>query len=328
MLTLNDQQKRRSLCGMKLVPDERLEIGVISRNNFIFKLCSTGSTALLDLLDDPNPINWRQFHELMLEESKEKTTLVYGHFFPEVPTNPDVVAESLNYCCSVAKTLGQEFCVLTCDQAIYEIVLSLQKKHSDKYGQVIIRMGGFHIAMNFLCAIGHLMNETGLKDILTEVGVYQPGTAKTILGGKGYYAMIRAHSVVEQAVFCLLWEAFEDFIIQQSNDNNDFSCLSTCLGEVITSMNKGNCPNISEEDITLIDSMQQQLDEFTRRLDSPSKLWIMYLKMIGILCNFIAAERAGAWDLHIQKPQRKCSPILSQQGTTSMHHAYLIISQP
>ena len=137
----------------------------------------------------------------MIEQSKEKTTLGYGPFFPESPTNPDVVAESLNYCCSVAKTLGQEFCVLTCDQAIYEIVLALQKKHPDKYRQVIIRMGGFHIAMNFLGAIGHLMNETGLKDILTEAGVCQPGTAKKILGGKDYYAMIHAHSVVEQAVF-------------------------------------------------------------------------------------------------------------------------------
>ena len=45
MLTLSDQQKSRSLCGMKLVPDERLEIGVISRNNFLFKLCSAGSAA-------------------------------------------------------------------------------------------------------------------------------------------------------------------------------------------------------------------------------------------------------------------------------------------
>ena len=26
----------------------------------------------------------------------------------------------------------------------------------------------------------------------------------------------------------------------------------------------------------------------------------MYLKMIGILYNFLAAERAGVWDLHIQ----------------------------
>ena len=222
-------------------------------------------------------------------------------FFPESPTNPDVVVESLNYCCSVAKTLGQEFCVLTCDQAIYEIVLALQTKHPDKYRQVIIRMGGFHVAMNFLGAIGHLMNETGLKDILTEATVCQPGTAKKIFGGKDYYAMIHAHSVAKQDVFCLLWEAFEDFIIQQSNDNNDFSCLSACIGEIITSMNKGNRPNISEEDITLIDSMQQQLDEFARTLNSPtSKLWIMYLKMIGILYNFIATERAGVWDLHIQ----------------------------
>ena len=93
-------------------------------------------------------------------------------------------------------------------------------------------MGGFHIAMNFLGAIGHLMKETGLQDILSEAGVCQAGTAKKILDGKDYYAMIHAHSVVEKAVFGLLWEAFEDYAIDQRHDKNDFTCLSTCLGKI------------------------------------------------------------------------------------------------
>ena len=240
MLTLNDRQKARSLlCGVKLVPDARQEPQncSVARNEFLFKLCSEGSTELLDLLDELKPVTWRQFQEAMVEEKREKTILGYGPFFPESPTNPDVVAESLNYCSMVAKHLGQEFCIITRDQDIYEIVLALKKKHPDKYEHVIIRMSGFHIAMNFLGAIGHLMKETGLEDIVVEAGVCQPGTAKKLLDGKDYYAMVHAHFAVEQALFGLLWEAFEASALDQ--DTEDFSSLSTCLAQVITSLNEG-----------------------------------------------------------------------------------------
>lgn len=46
------------------------------------------------------------------------------------------------------------------DQAIYEVVQSLQKKNKEKYAKLILRMGGFHIAQDFLGAIGHLMQST------------------------------------------------------------------------------------------------------------------------------------------------------------------------
>jgi len=49
----------------------------------------------------------------------------------------------------LSRKLGQEFTIITCDQAIYEIVLGLQKKKPQKYAEVVIRMGVFHIAQNF-----------------------------------------------------------------------------------------------------------------------------------------------------------------------------------
>lgn len=56
---------------------------------------------------------------------------------------------------------GQEFTIITCDQAIYEVVLGLQKKNPQKCAKLILRMGGFHIAQTFLKAIWHLMQATG-----------------------------------------------------------------------------------------------------------------------------------------------------------------------
>ena len=80
----------------------------------------------------------------------------------------------------VSRKLGQQHCVITCDQAIYEIALGLQKKHSDKFKTLVLRMGGFHIACNFITAIGYFMKSSGIEEILVETGICGPGTANIL----------------------------------------------------------------------------------------------------------------------------------------------------
>ena len=62
-------------------------------------------------------------------------------FFPKSPTNPDVVQASVDYCISVSYKLGQEHCIITWDQAIFEILLGLKNKYHEKYNCVIQKDG-------------------------------------------------------------------------------------------------------------------------------------------------------------------------------------------
>jgi len=142
----------------------------------------------------------------------------YGPFFPKSPTDPDVVEQSVQYCIDVSRKQGQEFTIITCDQAIYEVVLGLQKKNPQKYARLILRMGGFHITQNFLGAIGHLMQATGIEDIMVEADVCLRGTANKIMSGKDYYAMLRAHTLVHAAMYVLHWEAFATWSMNEEKD--------------------------------------------------------------------------------------------------------------
>ena len=44
-------------------------------------------------------------------------------------------------------------------------------------------MGGFHIALNFLGAVGHLFKGSGLGDVLTAANVCNARTANKIMAG-------------------------------------------------------------------------------------------------------------------------------------------------
>jgi hypothetical protein len=180
-----------------------------------------------------SPLTWSVFNDRLISEATKATVIGYGPIFPESPTDPNVVEHSIEYCMNVSNKMGQEFTVLTCDQAIYEIALALQKKRPEKYSKLLLRMGGFHIVTNFMGAIGCLMRATGIEDILVEAEICHRGTANKIMSAKDYYAMLHAHSLVHAAMFQLHWEAFENWLIDENKGHEEIAILSQSMHPLI-----------------------------------------------------------------------------------------------
>ena len=70
-------------------------------------------------------------------------------------------------------------------------------------------------------AIGFLMRNSGIEEILVLSGVCLRGTANKIMSGKDYYAMLRAHTTVEMAMFKLYWHAFEKWLIKEERGQSE-----------------------------------------------------------------------------------------------------------
>ena len=65
-----------------------------------------------------------------------------------------------------------------------------------------LRMGGFRIAQIFFGAIGHLMQGTGIVDIMVEADVRLRGTANKIISGNAacsYYGAKIYVSIIKQS---------------------------------------------------------------------------------------------------------------------------------
>jgi hypothetical protein len=76
---------------------------------------------------------WNAFFELYSGKEAPKTKIGYGPMYPQTPTNPDVVKTSLDYFVSLNLKLGQSKTVITCDQAIYDIIKGLVRKDPVRY---------------------------------------------------------------------------------------------------------------------------------------------------------------------------------------------------
>ena len=84
----------------------------------------------------------------------------------------------------------------------------IQCRFPDEFSDVVIRLGGFHIALNFLSLIGETYLNSGLDDVFIESGVYAAGTTSALMKGKSYNRGVRAHKLAMEAFFRLMWMSF------------------------------------------------------------------------------------------------------------------------
>ena len=59
----------------------------------------------------------------------------------------------------------------------------IQLKFPENFKNTVIRMGGFHIALNYLSLLGKKYANSGLEDLLIESGVYAAGTTSVLMLG-------------------------------------------------------------------------------------------------------------------------------------------------
>ena len=61
-------------------------------------------------------------------------------------------------------------------------------------------LGGFHIAVNFMGAIGYFMKESRMEYILVESKICSWSTANKEMSENNYYQMLRCHTLVSEAI--------------------------------------------------------------------------------------------------------------------------------
>ena len=69
----------------------------------------------------------------------------------------------------VARRLQQDDSVITLDLAIYMKAKQIQLKFPEEFKNTVIRMGGFHIALNYLSLLGKKYEALVVQDIVVLV---------------------------------------------------------------------------------------------------------------------------------------------------------------
>ena len=223
------------------------------------------------------------------------------------PTEFSTVYTVLKICQAMTASLAQTNSVITFDLAIYVKAKELQWRFVDEFKETVIRMDGFHIALNYLAVIGKKFQDSGLEDLLTESGVYGNNTTLALLKGKSYNRGVRAHKILMEALLRLQWQAF----ITHTSGTPTASSLETLNeDELSTALSKCRATSSSKQEMAqsfdilcgMVTNVQTSFSQFKMKACMKSqmfKFWNSYIDMVLILLRFIRAERDGNWPLHL-----------------------------
>jgi len=117
---------------------------------------------------------------------------------------------------------GQEFTIFTCDQQLYRVSLQILWTYPEQFEHVVLRLGGMHMLMSFARAVGSLMAESGLAEVMNEAF---SGVAK-MLSGKKFPQNVRALRIVAEELLRR---------IVQDNNMASYDELILCLDDVASS---------------------------------------------------------------------------------------------
>ena len=111
----------------------------------------------------------------------------------------------------------------------------LQWRRPKEFSDTVIRMGGFHIALNYLAVLGKKYEDSGICDIFVDSEVYGSSTVCAVMKGKSYNRGARCHKLLMEALFRLQWKLFTDWMGRKNIVLEDVkiieiiqACLSAC----------------------------------------------------------------------------------------------------
>ena len=248
------------------------------------------------------------------------------HFLPMIDMNPSCDFSTMMFVCSQANK--HRFTpVITFDQPLWWKAMNIiqeQPANSDMRS-VVLRLGGLHLQMSFLGAIGNIMVGSGLHELLEMV--YADNAVSHILSGKAIARATCAHLLVDAALHAILVSKTFDVPLPSNDQSTDVEQHTEPDDDTLQPRGGGEdsrhpitdedlkeagklyddilCDSSMAEQLLMSEAIKQISARITDTKESLSNkrtasLWLQYLQMIGILQKFIKAERTGNWQLHLQ----------------------------
>lgn len=246
---------------------------------------------------------WSAFHAVVHPHVPTSTNIGYCPMIDGSPTEFSTVYTVMKNVQSMMASLGQKDSVITFDLAIYVKAKEIQWRLKEEFEDTVLRLGGFHIAINYLALLGKKYEMSGIEDLLVESGIYGSSVTTAILKGKSYNRGVRAHKLVMEAMFRLQWCSFVDWLSKQNISDVDQEAVIDHAIDCQMALENGR--DVQDAMLKMCDAiatLQSELTRFQHDAQCKSQVftyWNDYVAMVQLLLEFIKAERTGDWLLHL-----------------------------
>ena len=221
------------------------------------------------------------------------------NFLPIINLNPSdesCIYSTLLFVEQQAKQLNVPSRCITFDQPLFIKAFEISKAWTSKDINIVIRFGGLHLLMLFIGGTGTIMEGCGLAETMETI--YAPNSVVHMLEDKAYVRALRCHLLSETSFQQIL----SNKIIADEKKISDNSLveikqLCSYMFESRVEHFDGGC--LQSEHLQHVIFAIEEYKNCLSNCSRTPKLWIQYLYHIGLVKDFIYAEKTADWNLHL-----------------------------
>ena len=137
-----------------------------------------------------------------------------------------------------------------------------------------------------------------------------------VLSGKDHYKMVRYHSLLNEAIMHLKWEAFEEWL-QMEDQTEILTNLEESLNNLVEAMKENDKSLVrdmmnSVKNIMIL--LQPMWNSFTLDLSVTAQFWSVYTDMVLIMKQYLLSERSGNRLGHLEEDSNMVPYIVSTKA--------------
>lgn len=254
---------------------------------------------------------WVGFNHKVTENNTPKQKISYLTPINESPTKFSVVYETLRQSQQIARECKQNYMQVTYDLAIAKIAFQMKSVERPRFNDLFIHMGTFHAIMALFKAIGKVINEWGLTNIMVKSKLLAIGSVKGFVSGKHYNRCKRLHPLVSLALQMLHMEAFIKVKKIYISEN-----LVDYLSKIQSQ--KASSSTFNDEEFLVMNHKYLEFKEETLNgvYGKTAQFTMMYVNFVDYYQMFTRSIRVGDFDLYKLMIPKLCNLffMLNQQN--------------
>lgn len=159
-------------------------------------------------LELPDVPMWVGFNSRIDKHDSPQQLISYLTPINASPTSTSIVLETMKQSQQIAEEVQQSSIQVTYDLAIAKVALQIQATEKPTFDNLFIHLGPFHIMMAYFKAIGKVISDCGLTNVMVESSLLANGSVNGFLDGKHFNRCKRLHPLVALGLEILHFKSF------------------------------------------------------------------------------------------------------------------------
>ena len=254
----------------------------------------------------------------LLNQKKQHPGPARVEFLPMIdlkPSDESCIFSTLSFLNNLTEQNNIGYAVVTFDQPLYWKACEILQKltDADTLKNIAVLLGSFHTLMNVLDAIGHLLNGSGIRNLL-EV-IYGEDAVTHILTGKAVDCAVRSYMLLDN---CLNYIIIDKILMtnpffQEELENLEVVYESSIDGNSVRDFQGQESQDLMKSITTVFEAKKDELG-----VSKTAELWFAFQRMMDLVRFMLYADTTGDWEMLLNVVQ-KCLPLFASAG----HYNYL-----